>query len=109
MARGVRREIPSGLMWEEIEGRVDPSSVNRDMLGEVDSSEIHWAIFCLRPRLRQIVRARFGIGEPHQSLLELGRRLGMTRETVRQQECRALWKMRCTINRYRVRRGECPL
>ena len=49
----------------------------------------------LEPRAREIVEARFGIGrDREQTLQEIGDRLGITRERVRQLERDALAAMR---------------
>src|SRR2546423_4149844 len=49
----------------------------------------------LKPRERRVVQLRFGLGDGHQRALdEVARRLGMSRETVRQLERQALDKLR---------------
>jgi RNA polymerase primary sigma factor len=55
------------------------------------SQELENALDALPERLRLIIELRFGFGdEPPQSLEEIGKRLGVTRERVRQLEARAL-------------------
>jgi RNA polymerase sigma factor (sigma-70 family) len=44
----------------------------------------------LDPREAQILRMRFGIGQPEKTLKQIGVELGITRERVRQLELRAL-------------------
>src|SRR5438093_10558196 len=51
----------------------------------------------LRPRERRVVQLRFGLTDGHQRALdEVARRLGTSRETVRQPERSALEKLRQT-------------
>jgi len=48
----------------------------------------------LSAREREVISRRFGIGRPAQTLVEIGRLMGVTRERVRQIEARALGKLR---------------
>jgi len=51
----------------------------------------------LQPRERRVIQLRFGLGDGHQRALdEVARRLGTSRETVRQLERQALDKLRRT-------------
>jgi RNA polymerase primary sigma factor len=55
------------------------------------AQELESALEALPERLRLIIELRFGLGdEPPRSLEEIGKRLGVTRERVRQLEARAL-------------------
>jgi RNA polymerase primary sigma factor len=66
-----------------------------DLLAEDLSSQVGHALARLNPREREIVRLRFGIGEGEgQTLEEIGQRLGLTRERIRQLEVQALRKLR---------------
>jgi RNA polymerase primary sigma factor len=57
--------------------------------------EIEVALSSLTPREEQVVRMRYGIGEPSQySLEEIGTRFSLTRERIRQIEIKALRKLR---------------
>jgi RNA polymerase primary sigma factor len=57
--------------------------------------ELAGALDQLNPRMRRVVTLRFGLdGEPPQTLEEVGRQLGITRERVRQLETRALRELR---------------
>jgi RNA polymerase primary sigma factor len=57
--------------------------------------ELAGALEQLNPRMRRVVTLRFGLdGEPPQTLEEVGRQLGITRERVRQLETRALRELR---------------
>ncbi|HKW73223.1 MAG TPA: sigma-70 family RNA polymerase sigma factor, partial [Candidatus Dormibacteraeota bacterium] len=49
----------------------------------------------LAPRERRVIQLRFGLGDGHQRALdEVARRLGASRETIRQLERHALDKLR---------------
>jgi RNA polymerase primary sigma factor len=57
--------------------------------------EVRSALNSLDDRLRLVLQLRFGLaGQPPQSLVEVGRELGVTRERARQLEARALDKLR---------------
>ena len=64
------------------------------MLGEL-ANEVERAMAPLNDREREVMRLRFGLGtEREHTLEEIGRRLSITRERVRQLEAQALKKMR---------------
>ncbi len=52
------------------------------------------AIGSLSPRAQEVIRARFGLGEPEMTLDEVGEKFGVTRERVRQIETKALRLLR---------------
>lgn len=57
--------------------------------------ETRKALAMLSPREEQVLRLRFGIGEPADyTLEEIGRRFEVTRQRIRQIEARALRKLR---------------
>jgi RNA polymerase primary sigma factor len=59
------------------------------------SQELTAALERLNPRMKQVLLRRFGLdGRPPQTLEEVGRDLGVTRERVRQLETRALRELR---------------
>jgi RNA polymerase primary sigma factor len=61
------------------------------------AAELDDALARLEPRLRELLERRFGLaGHPSQTLDEIGRNLGVTRERVRQLETRALRELRTT-------------
>jgi RNA polymerase primary sigma factor len=69
-----------------------PETATADLLR---SAEIGDALLQLKPRLREVLERRFGLeGRPAQTLEEVGRELGITRERVRQLEARALRELR---------------
>jgi len=57
--------------------------------------ETRKALAMLSPREEEVLRLRFGIGEPADyTLKEIGQRFDVTRERIRQIEARALRKLR---------------
>ncbi len=72
---------------------------HRDPVDGIDREEVHREVgqllACLSPRERKIVELRFGLkGEPVATLAEIGERIGISRERVRQLEGRALTRLR---------------
>ena len=65
------------------------------------ADEVEEAMEALTDREREILRLRFGLcGKREHTLEEVGRRLSLTRERVRQIETRAIEKMRAARNRH---------
>lgn len=63
------------------------------------SQEISSALSELSPREEKVIRMRYGIGEPTQfSLEEIGQRIHLTRERIRQIELKALKKLKISKN-----------
>ena len=62
----------------------------------------NWPLASMAPlndREREVMRLRYGLGLDHElTLEEIGRRLSVTRERVRQIEQRAIAKMRAARN-----------
>lgn len=84
-----------GALGEFLE---DPSacSAEQALLDHDRVVQVERALATLPPRERSIVRLRFGFGgADEQTLEEIGRRFGVTRERVRQLEASALGKLRC--------------
>jgi RNA polymerase sigma factor (sigma-70 family) len=68
----------------------------------LDSSEIEQVralLGSLNERERMILRARYGLDGPEQSLRDVGERIGLSAERVRQIENRALGKLRAATSR----------
>jgi RNA polymerase primary sigma factor len=65
----------------------------------LDRVDIEARLDLLKPREREVVRARFGLGQQARTLGEIGAEHGVTRERIRQIEARALGKLRhpCTL------------
>jgi len=79
------------------ESAEDPSEVLRDK----DMREGISALFkALTPRERDIIKMRYGLtGRPEKTLEEIGEKLGVTRERIRQIQMGALGKMRRALGR----------
>src|SRR2546421_385941 len=68
------------------------AAMEADLKDQVDD-----VLSTLEPRERRVIQLRFGLGDGHQRALdEVARRLGTSRETVRQLERHALDKLRRT-------------
>ena len=66
------------------------AAIRADLKDQVDG-----VLSTLRPRERRVIQLRFGLGDGHQRALdEVARRMGTSRETVRQLERQALSKLR---------------
>jgi RNA polymerase primary sigma factor len=71
------------------------SDVAEEVQVALDESALHRAVADLPEREQEVIRLRYGLDEemePH-SLEEIGRRLGITRERVRQIETQALSRL----------------
>jgi RNA polymerase sigma factor (sigma-70 family) len=60
----------------------------------IAGEQLHALLSRLTDREREIVRARFGFGVEPERLVDIGERLGVSAERVRQIEERALAKLR---------------
>jgi RNA polymerase primary sigma factor len=71
------------------------------LLGQSEIEQIRALLGSLNDRERMILRARYGLDGPEESLRDIGERIGLSGERVRQIEQRALGKLRAA-----ARRGE---
>jgi len=87
---GDGESLYSDLIEDVASERPDAATAER-----LQAVELHEALQHLKPRLRNVLERRFGLDEvPPQTLEEVGRDLGITRERVRQLEARALRELR---------------
>ena len=73
----------------------DDSNVEEEVVVALGDDALHRAILTLPPREQEVIRMRYGLDveqEP-KSLEEIGRRMGITRERVRQIETQALGRL----------------
>jgi RNA polymerase primary sigma factor len=95
----VALEMPIGddaTLVDFLEDHSLPSAV--DAVADADTAaRLRVALGSLNEREREVVQLRFGLadGEPH-TLDEIGVRMSVTRERIRQIEVRALGKLRCS-------------
>lgn len=76
----------------------DPLSADayEEVLDAIAGEQLRSLLGRLTDRERDVVNARFGFGRPAEKLVEVGERLGLSAERVRQIEQRALVKLRRT-------------
>jgi RNA polymerase primary sigma factor len=81
---------------EDLIGSEESSSFSDDLFDWMDKAKrAQGLLSLLNSREEQILRLRFGIGEPTSyTLEEVGRRFGISRERVRQIEQKALRKLK---------------
>ncbi len=72
----------------------DSPSADRGLVSESLSTEIDRALQILTPREREIIKSFFGIGCQEMTLEEIGERLDLTRERVRQIKEKAIRKLK---------------
>ena len=80
---------------------LDPPTSLEDFVCKKDTIEsLYKAMECLDERSRQVVVLHYGLGEEEPlTLEEIGQRMGVTRERVRQIELRALRKLRTAVRK----------
>jgi RNA polymerase sigma factor (sigma-70 family) len=80
---------------------VDPlaSDAYEQLLDHSEIEQIRALLGSLNDRERMILRARYGLDGPEQSLRDVGERIGLSAERVRQIEQRALGKLRAAADR----------
>ena len=79
----------------------DPLAVDayEQLLDHSEIEQIRALLGSLNDRERMILRARYGLDGPEQSLRDVGERIGLSAERVRQIEQRALGKLRTAASR----------
>jgi RNA polymerase primary sigma factor len=92
-------EAPIGQEGETLVGHlvrdVKSGSPEEDAIHGELAKEVEHAMAPLSEREREVLRLHYGLGQDRElTLAEIGRRLSITRERVRQIEVRALAKMR---------------
>jgi RNA polymerase primary sigma factor len=97
---GEEGETQLGHLIEDVNAESPANAaLEADLKDQVDD-----VLRVLRPRERRVIQLRFGLGDGHQRALdEVARRLGTSRETVRQLERAALDKLRRTGQAARLR------
>ena len=69
------------------------------LLDHSEIEQIRALLGSLNDRERMILRARYGLDGPEESLRDVGERIGLSGERVRQIEQRALGKLRAAATR----------
>jgi RNA polymerase sigma factor (sigma-70 family) len=101
----VEEPVPGGEGEVGVFGEllVDPLAADayEELLDHSEIQQVRALLGSLNDRERMILRARYGLDEPEQSLRDVGERLGLSAERVRQIEQRALGKLRAAGSRER--------
>ena len=80
---------------------VDPLATDayEQFLDHAEIEQVRALLGSLNDRERMILQARYGLDGPEQSLRDIGERIGLSGERVRQIEQRALGKLRAAADR----------
>ena len=85
----------NGSLYSDLIESEDAERPDRVTTEHIRAAEVREALDRIEPRLRQLLVLRFGLeGKPPQTLDDIGRELGVTRERVRQLETRAFRQLR---------------
>jgi RNA polymerase primary sigma factor len=92
-------DVPAGEEEDlDLKSRVSDrtvSSPEQDVLRHEMAERVEESLASLEDREKEVLRLRYGLGTDHEhTLAEVGRRLGVSRERVRQIEARAFRKLR---------------
>ena len=87
-----------GTFGELLEDPLAEDAYER-LLDESEIEQVRALMSTLNGRERMVLRARYGLDGPEQSLRDLGERIGVSGERVRQIEQRALGKLRSAATR----------
>lgn len=72
--------------------------LDQDLIGQVEQRDFYQAMLnelkCLKPREAEVIRERYGFGSKEKTLEEVGNKMGVTRERIRQIESKAIRKLR---------------
>lgn len=103
-------ERQARALGESVSGEEGPASTLEDLLADPDAEDEYVKVVeriqveqlpslsaVLDEREREIVYAHYGLGRPSETLREIGGRLGVSVERVRQLEERALEKLRAAV------------
>ncbi|MGH2917321.1 MAG: sigma-70 family RNA polymerase sigma factor [Solirubrobacteraceae bacterium] len=90
----VRNDGQAGATFEEMLHDPSASEAFERIPSRIDADELPRRLCVLDERERTIIRARFGLGRPERTRLELGEKLGLTAERIRQIEVESLRKLR---------------
>ena len=95
-AQGTEGEL--GLFGELL---IDPLAADayEQLLDDSEIEQVRALLSSLNERERMVIRARYGLDGPEQSLRQIGERIGLSGERVRQIEERALGKLRAAADR----------
>jgi RNA polymerase primary sigma factor len=103
--RTLEEPLRAGVETSETVGDaiVDPAAEQafEHVLDEIETGEVHDLTDQLGERERSVLCAHYGLGQPSQTLNQIGGRLGLTGERARQIEAGALGKLRKALTQDR--------
>jgi RNA polymerase sigma factor (sigma-70 family) len=88
---------------EEVFSQGTDETVERSLIRDSAKKSVHSALSDLNNTEETVLRLRYGLDDDHpRTLKEIGNRLGLSRERIRQIQCRALSKLKTQRNSLRV-------